>query len=231
NGEAISRYVSLLLAIEDAPTKKAATAAKKNLAVAFPAGEPPQQRPRVSTYASYSKAEEIAGSSEARCSVFSPHLAVFTLEREDGPYRQLDLACTLAVVDRWREAIASHANDLRPEAQSLVSGHSEGGAPLEKAHVAFLPLSFVGHPHADGRMPGVALALPEEMPSDVRADVLRAAAGVCKEGLKIGRLGAWKLTPSTMARPPETLHPATWTTHPEGATQWSTVTPIAYDHH
>lgn len=231
NGEAISQYMSLLLAIEDAPTKKAASAAKKNLAVAFPAGEPPQQRPRISTYASYAKAGEISESPVAAGSVFSPHLAVFMLEREDGPYRQLDLACTLAVMDRWREAIASHTNDFRPETQSLLTGHSESGGPLQKAHVAFLPLGFVGHPHADGRMPGVALALPQEMPSDVRADVLRAAAGVCKEGLKIGRLGAWKLTPSTMARPPETLRPATWTTHPEGATQWSTITPVAYDQH
>jgi CRISPR-associated protein Csb2 len=231
NREAISEYVSLLLAIEDAPTKKAATDAKRNLDAAFPAGEPQQRRPHISTYASYAKAGEISESPVAAGSVFSPHLSVFMLEREDGPYRQLDLACTLAVMDRWREAIASHANDLRPEAQSLLSGHSESGAPLQKAHVAFLPLGFVGHPHADGRMPGVALALPMEMPPDVRNDVLRAAAGVCKEGLKIGRLGAWKLTPSTMARPLETLRPATWTAHPEGATHWSTVTPVVYDQH
>jgi CRISPR-associated protein Csb2 len=231
NGEALSRYVSLLLAIEDAPTKKVATAAKRNLAVASPAGEPLQQRPRVSTYACYSKAEELYETSEATGSVFSPHLAVFTLEREDGPYRQLDLACTLAVMDRWREAIASHANALQPETQCLLTGHSEGGGPLQKAHVAFLPLGFVGHPHADGRMAGVALALPKEMPPDVRADVLRATAGICKEGLKIGRLGAWKLTASTMARPLETLCPATWTAHPEGEARWSTVTPVAYDQH
>jgi CRISPR-associated protein Csb2 len=34
-----------------------------------------------------------------------------------------------------------------------------------------------------------------------------------------------------MARPLETLRPSTWTAHPDGATHWSTVTPIAYDHH
>jgi CRISPR-associated protein Csb2 len=231
NGEAVNRYVSLLLTIEDATTKKAATAAEEDMAVAFPAGEPLQQRPHISTYASYSKADEIFETPESAGSVFSPHLVVFTLERENGPYRQLDLACTPALIDRWREAIASHANDIRPEAQSLLTGHSHDGAPLQKAHVAFLPLGFVGHPHADGRMPGVALALPNELPADVRADVLRAAAGVCKEGLKCGQLGAWKLVPSTMSRPLETLQPATWTAHPNGATHWSTVTPIAYDHH
>jgi CRISPR-associated protein Csb2 len=231
NGEAVNRYITLLLAIEDATTRETVTAAKKELVVAFPAGEPPQQRPRISTYASYSKADEISETPRAAGSVFSPHLTVFTLERKNGPYRQLDLACTPALIDRWREAIASHANDLRPEAQSLLTGHSRDGSSLQKPHVAFLPLGFVCHPHADGRVPGVALALPNEMPADVRADVLRAASGVCKEGLKIGRLGAWGLLPSTMSRPLESLQPATWTAHPDGATHWSTVTPVAYDHH
>jgi CRISPR-associated protein Csb2 len=125
--------------------------------------------------------------------------------------------------------MASHANDFSPEAQSLLTGHALDKSALQTTHVAFLPLGFVGHPHADGRMSGVALALPAEMPTTVRADVLRVAARVRE--VKLGRLGAWKLAPSTMARPLETLRPATWTAHPEGATQWSTVTPIAYDHH
>jgi CRISPR-associated protein Csb2 len=47
----------------------------------------------------------------------------------------------------------------------------------------------------------------------------------------LGRLGAWKIFPPTMARPLETMLPPTWTATPQGATHWSTVTPIAYDHH
>lgn len=212
-------------------TKAAAKAAEEARATAFPAGEPPQHRPRISTYAGYVKAEETSEPSAASGSVFSSHLVVFTLEREVGPYRQLDLACTLALTNRWREALASQANDLSPEAQGLLTGHASGGAPLQTAHAAFLPLAFVGHPHADGRLPGVALALPEDMSGELRSEVLRAAARVCKEGLKLGRLGVWKLVSSTMVRPLETLRPATWTGHPDGATHWSTVTPIAYDHH
>lgn len=231
NGDAVKRYVTLLLAIEDAPDKKAATTAKKELAAAFPHGEPRQDRPRISTYVSYAKADEITETPPAPGSVFSPHLTVFILEREDGPYRSLDLACTLALTDRWREAMASHANDFSTEAQSLLTGHAPDKSALQAAHVAFLSLGFVGHPHADGRMPGIGLALPAEMPPDVRADILKVANRVCNEGLKLGRLGAWRLALSTMARPLETLRPATWTAHPKGATQWSTVTPIAYDHH
>jgi CRISPR-associated protein Csb2 len=231
NGEEMARYEDLLLAIEEAPTKKAATTAKKELAAEFPAGEPPRRRPRLSTYAGYSKAGEISEPAPATSGVFSPHLVVFTLERKDGPYRSLDLACTLALTDRWREALASNAGDLGPTAQSLLTGHALDKSPLQTAHVAFLPLSFVGHPHADGRLTGVALVLPDAMPADVRVDVLRVAARVCREGLKLGRLGAWNLAPVTVTRPLESLRAATWTAHPGGATHWSTVTPVAYDQH
>ena len=218
--------------------KLAADKAKKELdAIAavlagdFPHGEPPQHRPRISTYAGYALADAETDEPKAKGGVFSPHLAVFTLERKDGPYRHLDLACTLALTDRWREALASHANDVGPEAQSLLTGHAGDKSPLQTAHIAFLPLAFVGRQHADGRLPGIALALPDEeiMPSDIRRNVLRAAARTLE--LKLGRLGAWKVEPSTGARPIETLRPATWTANPAGATHWSTVTPIAYDHH
>jgi len=211
--------------------KAAQLSIEQSLAAEFPNGEPRQDRPRISTYAAYAKAEEITEVPTKMCSVFSPHLAVFTLERVDGPYRSLDLACTLALTDRWREALASHANDLSPEVQSLLTGHALDGSPLQTAHVALLPLGFVGHLHATGHLPGLALAFPNEkvMPSDIRRDLLRAAGRV--RDLKLGRLGVWKLTPSTMARPLETLRPATWTAYAGGTTQWSTVTPIAYDHH
>jgi len=45
NSEGVARYESLLLAIEDAPTKKDVTTAKKELTIAFPAGEPPHHPP------------------------------------------------------------------------------------------------------------------------------------------------------------------------------------------
>lgn len=211
--------------------KNAAKAAEEARIAEFPAGEPPRHRPQISTYAGYAKANEISDAARAAGTVFSPHLVVFTLERKDGPFRQLDLACTLALTDRWREALASHANDLDSETRSLLTGHASDGAPLKNAHVAFLPLAFVSHQHADGRLPGIALALPENTSVEMRAAVLRTAARVCKEGLKLGRLGAWKLDASMMARPLETLRAATWTAHPEGSIQWSTVTPIAYDQH
>jgi CRISPR-associated protein Csb2 len=67
------------------------------------------------------------------------------------------------------------------------------------------------------------------MKPEIRAEVLRASAQVNR--VVLGRLGAWDVHSVTMARPLETLRPATWTAHPAGATHWSTVTPVAYDQH
>lgn len=67
------------------------------------------------------------------------------------------------------------------------------------------------------------------MSPDLRREVLRVAGRVSE--LKLGKLGVWKVTPSLMARPLETLRARTWTAHPDGATHWSTVAPIVYDHH
>lgn len=139
------------------------------------------------------------------------------------------MACTLALTDRWRDAVVSHANDLSVGAQSILSGHAGGGEPLEQPHAAFLPLGFVGHPHADGQLSGVALALPAGITGEVRTEVLRAVNRASE--LVLGRLGKWRLRPVAMAWPPATLRAESWTAHPDGATQWSSVTPVVYDQH
>ena len=177
----------------------------------------------------YVRADEFAAPASAAGTAFSPHLLLFDLERLDGPYRQLDLACTLALSGRWREALVSQATDLSPEAQEIISGHAPDRKPLERPHLAFLPLAVVGHPHADGHLLGAALALPYQLPSSLRQELLRAAGRVRE--LVLGRLGKWALEAVTMPRPPAALRPDTWTAHPAGATHWGSVTPVAFDQH
>ncbi len=177
----------------------------------------------------YVRAEAAAPAPAIRGTVFSPHLLVFTLERLEGPYRHLDLACTLVLTERWREALASHANDLSAEAQQTISGHAPDRKPLEQPHLAFLPLGVVGHEHADGHLMAAALALPDAIPASLRQEVLRAAASVRE--LVLGRLGRWALEPVTMSRPPLALRADAWTAHPTGATHWACVTPVAFDQH
>lgn len=75
----------------------------------------------------------------------------------------------------------------------------------------------------------MAITLPEGLGSDERRDVLRAIGRV--HDLKLGRLGVWGVQRDTSARPPWNLRPEAWTANPDGATHWSTVTPVVFDRH
>jgi CRISPR-associated protein Csb2 len=154
---------------------------------------------------------------------------VFGVGPEETSFRHLDLTCMLAVAQRWREALLSNSNDVSPVVRAVLSGHDAEGAPLRDAHLAFLPLAFVGHEHADGHLLGMALVLPREVSGGCRRDVLRVISRV--RGLKLGRLGRWRVSVITESRPPMNLRAEVWTAHPRGAMHWSTVTPVAFDHH
>jgi len=165
----------------------------------------------------------------AHGTVFGPHLPALRLEPEDSVYRELDLGSTLPVVARWREAILSHSDGESEALRSLFSGHDSDGTPLKTPHLAFLPLPFVGHEHADGHLLGMGLALPAALDRDTRRAALRVIGKVRQ--LKLGRLGVWRVIPVTESRPAVNLRPETWTAYPDGATQWSTVTPVVFDRH
>jgi CRISPR-associated protein Csb2 len=227
NGEALEVYAALQVAAPDSSDKVVQVAAKLRLKEEFPGGSPQQLRPTLSVYQGY--APPSPPDSTVRRSVFSPHLVTMWIEKEHGPYRHLDLACVLTVVQRWREALLANSNDLSVAARTMLSGHDADGTPLQGAHLAFLPLAFVGHEHAAGHLLGMGLALPYDSSRDDRRDVLRAIGHVCQ--LQLGSLGVWRVGAVTSSRHSQSLEPATWTAHPIGATHWSTVTPIVYDHH
>jgi CRISPR-associated protein Csb2 len=167
-------------------------------------------------------------SAAASGSVFSPNPLLLSLEREDGPCRRLDLLSVLQVTKRWRDALLTQSNGLSSRARELLSGHDRRGGALEGPHLAFLPLASVGPPHADGRLQGMALALPANLSLDIRSEILQAISAV--HYLALGRLGRWKVTDYTSFATPE-LDPEGWIGHPHGARQWSTVTPVVFDRH
>ncbi|MCC6131340.1 MAG: type I-U CRISPR-associated protein Cas5/Cas6 [Acidobacteria bacterium] len=229
NQRGIDEYAALTVTSEDDSNKQAQKEARQHLKTRFPGGPPPRLRPELTDYKGYAPAG-IENQSAARTgTVFNPHPIVVTLEREDGPFRHLDLLAAPGVAQRWREAILSQSDDLPPHIREILSGHERGGACLGSPHLAFLPFGFVGHPHADGRLLGMALVLPDRLSSDDRRLVLRAAGRVRR--LALGRLGLWNLVGQTAAHPTWNLMPETWTAHPKGATHWSTVTPIVFDRH
>ncbi len=228
NAEAVERYAALVRAAEDGRDVRAQREARKRLEEEFGDGPPLRLRPSVPRDQGYARP---ASPEPAGCpgSVFSPHLVVFSLEVRDGPFAALGLRAALKVVQRWREALVSQSNDLPEAARAVVSGHGRDGAPLETPHLAFVPMAFVGHPHADGHLVGLGAALPAALAAETRRQVLRALGRVSE--LRLGGLGVWGLVRDPSARPPWTLRPETWTANPDGATHWATVTPVAFDRH
>ncbi|HXH05583.1 MAG TPA: type I-U CRISPR-associated protein Csb2 [Vicinamibacterales bacterium] len=228
NAGAVERCAALVRAAEDDRDGRAQREARRRLAEEFGNEPPLRLRPSVPREQGYARPARAAPAAPPG-GVFSPHLVVFALEGRGGPFAALALRAVLHVVQRWREALVSQANDLPDAAREIISGHGRDGAPLESPHLAFVPMAFVGHPHADGHLVGLAAALPAALPAETRRHVLRALGRV--QELRLGALGVWGLVRDTSARPPWTLRPETWTARPAGATHWATVTPIAFDRH
>ncbi|MDI3258791.1 MAG: type I-U CRISPR-associated protein Csb2 [Sinobacteraceae bacterium] len=102
-------------------------------------------------------------------SVFSADWVLFERVGGSRPLasRATDLARAL------RDAlIEMHGSQNLPE---TLIGHGANG-PTGKPHVAFVPLPFVGHEHADGAIMGVALVLPRQLPQADRETLLRLIA-------------------------------------------------------
>ncbi len=122
-----------------------------------------------------------------------------------------------------------HGSEDLPE---TLSGHTKDG-PAEQAHVAFVPLPFVGHEHADGTLMGCALVLPRDLPGHDRELLLRLVAEWEKErGDDRGALTiAGETLPPFYVRRIEvsarvTLDPMRWS---RSSRRFITATPIALD--
>jgi CRISPR-associated protein Csb2 len=229
NEAAVEDYAALKVTEMQTTDAKLRKATKKRLREAYGNQAPPRQRPSLSLFHGYARPAQEAAERTVPGTVFNPHFLVLQLRANRGPYKQLDLSASLAVTRRWREAILSHSNGLSEPVRRMLSGHAANGGPADDPHLAFLPLAFVGHEHADGHLLGMGLALPAELPRDDRREALRAIAAVRE--LKLGPLGVWNAEPVTAARPPRTRRAEAWTAHPNGASHWSTVTPIVFDRH
>lgn len=228
NQAAVEAYAALLVAAEDGEAK-ARQAAKRRLEEEFGGEPPPRLRPQAPFYRGYARRVAAESPKDVPGPVFSTHLVVFRLERESGPYQALGLQSVATVTARWRQALVSQCNDTSARVREIVSGHDRDGAPLQEPHLAFVPLAFVGHPHADGHLLGMGIALPRNLGGEERRQVLQVLGRVGE--LKLGPLGVWRLEREAGGRPPWNLRPEAWTAHPEGATHWSTVTPVAFDRH
>ena len=141
--------------------------------------------------------------------------------------RAVELATTM------RAAMFHYAEDPIPVG---LSGHESSGAPAAAPHVAFLPIPYVGFPHADGRLLGVALSAPKTLDESSRRALYRAVgtweqqAREASEPLKL-TLGARGAVHMSRVRGPTatvSLRQHVW--H-RPSRQWASATPIALPRH
>ena len=130
-----------------------------------------------------------------------------------------------------RAAVFHHADDPIPEE---ISGHLPDGTPTAVPHVAFLPLPYVGFEHADGRLLGLAVSVPDAVSADARQAVYRAignwerSAGHDDLKLTLGAQGVLHLrrqrAPATLI----SLRSGPWS---RTSYRWVSATPIALPRH
>lgn len=115
---------------------------------------------------------------------------------------------------------------------ATISGHTDN-RPTKQPHVAFVPLPFVGHEHANGAVMGCALVLPRQLPRDDRETLFRLIAKWEKERANergILTLAGGTLPPFKVRRvevsAKTALKPQRWC---RISTRFITATPIALD--
>jgi CRISPR-associated protein Csb2 len=189
-------------------------------------------RPNPTGWQGYSKPPCEPVSAGARTTAFSHELIV--LRRTAGG-RPLGLESTLLLTEALRCVVMRACPDPPPE---WISGHQgPDGPPSQRPHLAFLPLAHVGRQHADGRLMGMALAVPRDVPDDEQRRCLSPflfdeQTGALRETrLTLGQRGVLDLKLADDEQRPRTLQPEVWTSSQpmEPSDTWATVTPIVLD--
>lgn len=224
NREAVIAWGNFEARIDAAAKSKEKKMLREQQGRQFPAGRPISLRPVPGLWQGYGRPDQSV-KAEAPGSLFDPRLVVLALSRQ-----RLSLHSTLKLTEALRGAMLKACPEPIPE---WVSGHIADGRATTKPHVALLPLPFVDHEHADGRIMGLALALPRAVdPAEAAAILepwLRDEFGLPKT-LDLFD-GAWlecQAELETRENPPASLRVSAWT---RPAQRWASVTPVVLDRH
>lgn len=165
--------------------------------------------------------------SETPSSIFNPQLIVLALKRA-----QVSLPATLKLTQALRGTLLRSCSEQPPP--EWFSGHRPDGTPTTEPHMAILPLPFVGGPHANGRIMGLALALPRGLKQqDISRSLNRflydADTGLPRESYLFD--GLWlecAIALDDRERPPMNLLADTWV---QASRIWASVTPVVLNRH
>lgn len=158
--------------------------------------------------------------SEFPSSVFSTDALVLAFG--GGP--RLSLDSTLPLMQHLRNAVLARLKTGIPE---ILSGHDKDGNPSPDAHLAFVPLAFVGHRHADGSLKGAALVLPRTADPSARRK-LRSAL-LEPWDLHLGPLGSIPVRLVEDAQPE--LASLRFLAYCRPSRVWASLTPVILDKH
>lgn len=94
----------------------------------------------------------------------------------------------LAIARAARSSLLAHGDQPSPE---ILSGHQRPGGgsgptpPLDRPHLAVVPLLNAGNPYSDGAVSGIALILPAECPDHDEEIVARAVRSWSAAGFEL----------------------------------------------
>ncbi len=189
-------------------------------------GRPPNSlRPEPGLWQGYRRPIEEA-EEDIRKSVFDDNIVVLTLSG-----KRLYPPTTLKLTEAVRGALLSACPEPIPE---WISGHRPNRTPSLDPHLAFLPLPFVDADHADGRIMGVALALPRSVEPGEAGAILEPwlrdeTTGLPRTiSLFDGKWLECRMELETRETPPWNLRADTWT---RASRTWATVAPAVLDRH
>jgi len=160
-------------------------------------------------------------------SVFDPNLIVLAIKG-----RRVPVTTTLRLMQALRGALMDSCPEQPPP--EWFSGHTPDGFPTTSPHMAMFPLPFASGEHADGRVMGLALALPRGLN---RQDAAHCVSGFLYDSntgmprrhtLFDGRWFECVIELETRERPPFNLRPDTWTRE---SRVWASVTPVVFNRH
>ncbi len=187
----------------------------------FPNGEPTTLRPVPGRWQGYDQPPQDSDP-KVPGSVFDPRLIVLGIKG-----KRVSLPATLKLTAALRGLLMRECREQPPP--EWFSGHRRDGTPTAEPHLALTPLPFVGSEHADGRIMGLAIALPMGEAGHCLEPFLRDSTGLPREHpLFDGQWFECAIALETRERLPKNLDSDTWT---RKSRIWASVTPVVLNQH